>query len=456
MFSGLLLPTTPFRTGKNDDTGPLIAQTTNINFRVVSGNGQGSAHFTYVLDKDYDNLVFYVPHLIAHQRETRQYVKLTHCKILVTNVNTGKLEATTLKVSRLVTSEYYKNVSSLPNCAELKKRYKNVVSHYAGAYSDEDVLLHLGYHSASTLLTLQLEFLVDFDCPLAHHTVAFERIPSVATPFPSSQWRYSIQNILPTKQLSYSCTIISPLAVERVVPHLDNCKLEWQYVGNNEFVRNIVHVSCELQGNTEYSRPISCGFSVLFAPGTLSGGHFCCLTGDNSVIRRNTHLNDSLKQLAKQQNWDAIMMLSLTLSREMLPFTIQQHQAYPSEFVFLIDCSGSMSGSNIQSARGMLITCVKSLPNGCCFNVIAFGSHFRQLFHESEKYSKHAVERAVLFANQLQATLGGTDLLLPLQWMLKKPSCGDLPRQVFIITDGGVTNTQQVLSIIKQNKQSAR
>lgn len=449
MFSGLLLPTS----SEKDDIGPLTAQTTNINLRVVSGNGQGSADFTYVLDKEYDNLVFYVPHLIAHQGKTRQYVKLTNCRILVKNVTTGELEATTLIVSRLVMSEYYGCVNSLPTCTELERQYKNVVSQYAGAYSNEDVVLHLGHHSASCLLTLHLEFLVNFDYPLAHHTVAFEPVQPVTTPFPSSQWQHSIQNILPTKQLSYSCMITSPLPVERVAPLVEKYKLEWQYVGNNNMIRNTVHVNYELQPNIEYPHPFSCGFSVIFAPGTLSGNHLCCVTCDNIVTKKNT---DSLKQLAKQKNWDAIMMLNITLSREMLPFAIQQDRVYPSEFVFVIDCSGSMSGSSIQSATGMLITCVKSLPNECYFNVIAFGSHFRQLFHESQKYSKHAVERAVAFANQLQAALGGTDLLPPLQWMFKKPTCRGLPRQVFIITDGGVTNTQQVLSIIKQNKQNAR
>ena len=186
---------------------------------------------------------------------------------------------------------------------------------------------------------------------------------------------------------------------------------------------------------------------------------YTCLTDDSVTKRSNSCITDQLRQRATssmhQQNWDTIMALNITLSRDQLPF-IQQHQVYPSEFVFVIDCSGSMSGSNIQSATDMLVMCVKSLPNGCYFNVIAFGSHFRQLFHASEKYSKHTVERAVLFANQLQATLGGTDLLPPLQWIFKKASCDSLPRQLFIVTDGGVTNTQQVINLIKRNKKQAR
>lgn len=51
---------------------------------------------------------------------------------------------------------------------------------------------------------------------------------------------------------------------------------------------------------------------------------------------------------------------------------------HPSEFVFLMDCSGSISGKNIQAAADMLIMCIKSLPEGSFFNVITFGSTFIQ------------------------------------------------------------------------------
>lgn len=451
MFSGLLLPTTLLKTGTKDDTIPLVAQTTDLNVEVVSGSGQGSVDLTYLLDKEYGDLVFYVPYLIAHQGKTRQCVKLTHCQLFVTNTNSGKEEVCTLKLSRLIMTEYCKCADSLPSCAELKKQYKDLVSKYAGAHSGEDVLLHLGNQSASSVLTIHIEFLVKFDCPSALHPVFSELTPSL-TPVPSSQWQYVIHSILPTKQLNYSFTIVSPLQIERVaVPPLVQKKLQWKYIGENELT-NAVHVVCAFESGTQHPYTCSYDFSIVFAPGTLSG----CFTCVPSIFTSGTQQNDSLLQLTKQQNWDAIMMLDFTLSRNQLPFAIQHHRVYPSEFLFVIDCSGSMGGSNIQSATDMLVTCVKSLPNECYFNVIAFGSRFRQLFHASDKYSKHTTERAVVFANQLQATLGGTDLLPPLQWIFKKPSCAGLPRQVFIITDGGVTNTQQVLNIVKQNRHYAR
>lgn len=461
MFCGVLLSASHHKAKENRDLSPLFAQTTDLNVRVVSDSGQGSADLTYVIDKEYDNLAFYVPHLIAHQGTTRQRVKLTHCQISVTNVSTGKTEDCALQLSKLVRTQYLEHVDSLPSYTELKKQYKDIIfSKYAGAHSSEDVLLHLGKLSPSSQLKIHVEFLVKFDSPSALHAISFEPTLS-SSQVTVPHWQYMIQNVLPTKKLKYALTFASSLPVEKVVasPPIEN-ELNWRYLGDKEFLQNVVHVVCELESPTELAHPISCAFSITFTPGMLSSCYTSCVTDDNETYKMSsTHLNNSLQQQMTtahftQQKWDAIMMLSITLSRNQLPY--QERQLYPSEFLFVIDCSGSMSGSNIQSAADMLVTCIKSLPSGCFFNVIAFGSHFRQLFHASEKYSKRTVERAVVFASQLQATLGGTDLLPPLQWIFKKPRCGSLPRQLFVITDGGVTNTQQVLSLIKRNKYQAR
>ena len=447
MFCGLLFSFN-HKSGEGTQDRSIVAEETNVNIRIVSESGHGSADVTYYLEEQHDDLVYYVPHLIAHQGITRQYIKLTRCQFIVTNTVTKRKEACTLKVAKLLTSQYSEYVSGLPSHAELKKRCKSSVLMYAGAHSSEDVLLHLGSQSGDCKLDVHIEFLVKFDSPLPLQPSSLKPSSSLSEQERVPHWQYVLHNLIPTKNLSYSFSISSFLPIERVALPPVTKKVVWKYEEGSKFA---VNVTCQGQSDTS----CCCSFSLILAPGILSG---CCT---RITSNRKTPLpeRDSPQEICRtfmEQKWDAIVMMSVTLSRDQLPLHVQQSQLYPSEFLFVIDCSGSMSGSNIQSAAEMLITCVQSLPSGSYFNIIAFGSHFRQLFHASEAYSKHAIERAIGFANQLQASLGGTDLLPPLQWIFKRACCGTLPRQLFIVTDGGVTNTQQVLNLVKRNRHQAR
>ena len=126
------------------------------------------------------------------------------------------------------------------------------------------------------------------------------------------------------------------------------------------------------------------------------------------------------------------------------------------EFLFLVDRSGSMSGSYISSARETLILFLKSLREGCYFNIIGFGSSYQSLFPSSVPYDQDGLGKAVSHAQTVEADLGGTELLPPLEHVFSlKPRPG-LPRQVFVLTDGSVSNTQQCISCVKKNAHVAR
>jgi len=55
----------------------------------------------------------------------------------------------------------------------------------------------------------------------------------------------------------------------------------------------------------------------------------------------------------------------------------------PSDFVILLDRSGSMSGIKIQMAVEALIFFLKSLPEGSIYNIVSFGSTFEFLHDQS-------------------------------------------------------------------------
>ena len=92
-----------------------------------------------------------------------------------------------------------------------------------------------------------------------------------------------------------------------------------------------------------------------------------------------------------------------------------------TEIIFVIDRSGSMNGRSIEQARLALLLFLRSLPAECKFNVVGFGSTFQCLFPAAVTYTDANVSVAVAHALEMQADLGGTDLLAPLQVGLARP-----------------------------------
>lgn len=66
------------------------------------------------------------------------------------------------------------------------------------------------------------------------------------------------------------------------------------------------------------------------------------------------------------------------------------------EYVFVIDRSGSMEGTRIETAKQALVMLLRALPaEGTVFNIFSFGSHFDSLWSRSLPYSEENLRRAV-------------------------------------------------------------
>ncbi|XP_023576950.1 von Willebrand factor A domain-containing protein 5A isoform X2 [Octodon degus] len=135
------------------------------------------------------------------------------------------------------------------------------------------------------------------------------------------------------------------------------------------------------------------------------------------------------------------------------------------EFVFLMDRSGSMqtplskqvrSQLRIEAAKETLILLLKSLPLGCYFNIYGFGSSFEAFFPESVKYTQETMEAAVARVKVLQANLGGTEILAPLQKIFRGSPIPGHPLQLFVFTDGEVADTFSVIKEVKFNSTKHR
>ncbi|XP_064338242.1 von Willebrand factor A domain-containing protein 5A [Camelus dromedarius] len=142
-----------------------------------------------------------------------------------------------------------------------------------------------------------------------------------------------------------------------------------------------------------------------------------------------------------------------------------QPSAACGEFVFLMDRSGSMqspmsnqnkSQPRIEAAKETLILILKSLPIGCYFNIYGFGSSFEAFFPKSVKYDQHTMEEALRRVKLMRADLGGTEMLAPLQAIYGGPSIPGHPLQLFVFTDGEVSDTFRVIKEVESNGQKHR
>ena len=126
------------------------------------------------------------------------------------------------------------------------------------------------------------------------------------------------------------------------------------------------------------------------------------------------------------------------------------------EVVFLVDRSGSMSGSRIEHARKCLKHLVECVPDNCYFNVIGFGSSFEKSFQKSTKKTKESLRESFSWISGIEANLGGTELVQPLREILTSKHIRGYPRQVFVLTDGQVSNTAEVIQLVETYKDSNR
>ena len=119
-----------------------------------------------------------------------------------------------------------------------------------------------------------------------------------------------------------------------------------------------------------------------------------------------------------------------------------------SEFVFLIDCSGSMNG-RIEQAREAAKLFIKSLPRDSYFSFVFFGTDYRiaEPGH-SVKYSKETADAAWKYLSEVEANMGGTELYQALEHVLGLRKIEGYTRNILIMTDGEVTSPDLVINLV--------
>ena len=130
------------------------------------------------------------------------------------------------------------------------------------------------------------------------------------------------------------------------------------------------------------------------------------------------------------------------------------------DLIFLVDRSGSMGWGggkgSIELAKEALLLFLHSLPPDCFFNVYSFGSRFDSLFPLSSRYTDDTLHEAKAHVSSMSANYGGTEIYHPLEAILKQPAPSGYLRQVFVLTDGAVSNDEQVIKLVQRNRERTR
>ncbi|MBP7633315.1 VWA domain-containing protein [Candidatus Ozemobacteraceae bacterium] len=112
--------------------------------------------------------------------------------------------------------------------------------------------------------------------------------------------------------------------------------------------------------------------------------------------------------------------------------------------VFLVDCSGSMDGDSIAQARQAVELCLRALQPGDRFQIVRFGSDCRPMTKEPVVFTQASLEAAVEQVRQIEADLGGTEILGSLTKI--ETMTGNGAFTLLVMTDGQVSNEDEVLA----------
>lgn len=156
----------------------------------------------------------------------------------------------------------------------------------------------------------------------------------------------------------------------------------------------------------------------------------------------NITLDDALKQIDLNNKDQEEFDLNIDSAR--------------GEYIFLLDRSGSMEGKRIELAKESLILSLKSLPKESYYNVCSFGSNFKMMHEESVKLSEQQLLEDEQIIRAFKADMSNTEILDPLNFLIGVPTIVKYPRQIFLLTDGDVSNVKEILRRIHLGSKTCR
>ena len=152
-------------------------------------------------------------------------------------------------------------------------------------------------------------------------------------------------------------------------------------------------------------------------------------TADGNEVACSVSLVPTFEPVAPQDAFEVV--------KDEKPEAMKLGDGSDFHFIFIVDRSGSMSLNNrMRIAREACVLFMRSLPEGCKFSIISFGSHFSPLRRgEVLDYNDANKDAAIQEIDLFDDNFGGTQILQPLKAAQTQYNSGKNKR-IFLLTDG--------------------
>ena len=181
------------------------------------------------------------------------------------------------------------------------------------------------------------------------------------------------------------------------------------------------------------------------------------LSADDSIPNRDFVLRyrvagDTVKSALMTHHDDHVQYFTMMLYP---PAELSSLKRSPMEMVFVLDCSGSMSGQPLNQSKAAVRQALNTLTPRDTFQIIRFSSNASQLGNKPLPATTANVQKALSWLSGLSGS-GGTQMIEGIKAALDFPHDEGRFRLISFLTDGFIGNEQQILTTLHQKRGASR
>ncbi len=120
----------------------------------------------------------------------------------------------------------------------------------------------------------------------------------------------------------------------------------------------------------------------------------------------------------------------------------------PREYVFVVDCSGSMSGQPIAAAKESMRHFIRNMSTDDTFQIIKFSNQASAFSEAPIEASRRNVNLGLAYVELMHGS-GGTEMLNGVRAALGYPEESERDRFVIFLTDGEIGNEEAILEEVR-------